>query len=874
MKKSTDIFITNPKIKQIKSPKEKVAITYIIPKKENKSLSKEKLTEDFFNYIIKKNSNFINIEKVTEYYEEKLSKNKSIYDLNIDIIKKKKEEIKEIKLKMFNTVINYINVDNQNLDENLDKKKEKLEKEISTAKHELEVYKNYYTEVYKKNYNLNSQLEEIFQKEKQYQQQHDQYLIIKEVISSQTIKQEKLLDNMKYCYDKVINDNKDFINEKQKKLRQLKYELHLIKSEQEQNEDNIEYLIERSKEINDYINQKQKQYLICIKDYNSYITNYIKDSLNMNKIYKITESQHLPKLISECIKIQFHHKKLADLLSLKSKIIINLNSELTSLNNEYNFIIKSIKEKKMAEKEKAKKNIMKHEEYISDINIFLAKIKTITQDKRNSFLINFRLLINSIYASLNLIYIINHSRNISITPIDGITFEKRDEIIKKYKQYFEKNFTQRNKVNFENDFMNKTFLKFLVFLIKELNFQIKSIISNVYAILYQKKKEKKFIKRQTMKDMTIFNIYQKSFNKSKSAKESEDIKEIKEKMIFDFDFDEYNKIYKEELKIKKNKLEERKKFFLFDEKKLFKKKSLSNKRYQEDSSNNNNETKNKNNKNDNMLSMEAVLDHRSADYISKKEFLQQYHDYYNSNNSRNKIKNINKLNFITKYANDYVSDRKEYEETKLEKYHNILIKSKKIKELNEKKEIEEYLKKSKSIKKLIREKYRQNISSDSEKDEKVKKEELALQLVIKELSRLKKPKKFLLQYQDQDKTKIYERYDDLRTLDLNFIKNKKKYLIDSGFFQEYIFKLKQQFDENKAKMNNLKYQLRHKIQIAPIKNKNRRNINDKTMNYFESLPVKKCKSYRNENVGKKKFLLKKINKSLHRNNSDFAVKYE
>ena len=75
-------------------------------------------------------------------------------------------------------------------------------------------------------------------------------------------------------------------------------------------------------------------------------------------------------------------------------------------------------------------------------------------------------------------------------------------------------------------------------------------------------------------------------------------------------------------------------------------------------------------------------------------------------------------------------------------------------------------------------------------------------------------------------------------------------------------------------MNNLKYQLRHKIQIAPIKNKNRRNINDKTMNYYESLPVKKCKSYRNENVGKKKFLLKKINKSLHRNNSDFAVKYE
>ena len=83
-------------------------------------------------------------------------------------------------------------------------------------------------------------------------------------------------------------------------------------------------------------------------------------------------------------------------------------------------------------------------------------------------------------------------------------------------------------------------------------------------------------------------------------------------------------------------------------------------------------------------------------------------------------------------------------------------------------------------------------------------------MVTKKLAELKKPKKFILHYPDKEVSKVYERYDDIRELELNFLKNRGKYLIDSGFFSEYYFRLKKQFNENKAKSLSSKIRIRRK----------------------------------------------------------------
>ena len=143
-------------------------------------------------------------------------------------------------------------------------------------------------------------------------------------------------------------------------------------------------------------------------------------------------------------------------------------------------------------------------------------------------------------------------------------------------------------------------------------------------------------------------------------------------------------------------------------------------------------------------------------------------------------------------------------------------------------------------------------------------------MINKELAELKKPKRFVLKYTDKEVSKIYERYDDLRALELNFLKNKGNFLIDSGFFNEYYFQLKKQFDDNKKKEHNLKIRINKKIFMKPIKKKNdinrnknmRSNIN-KAQSLFDE---RNFQSDRNRN---KKIYLKKIQgASIYRNNSE------
>ena len=869
MRKSNEIFITFSNSLKLKSTNESSEVTNKLSQKDSKILEKEKITENFFDYLINENSNYANFQKVTEYYERKLSRNKSIYDQNFDIIKNKKEEIKELKVHMFDLLVNHVVLENKNLNLYYEKMKEKLKKEINLIEHELEVYKNSHSEIYKLNYTLNSKLENISKSEKIFEQQHEKYVNIREAALSKLLKQEEMLKTLNFYFEKIQDFDKNLIAKKQKKLKQLNYEIHVLKSDEAQNEINLKKLSEKNYELNEYIQKRKYQNLIYIKEIKSYISNYMKDSVNMNSIHEITKEQNVDYIINKYNKIKFQNKELSTLFSLKSKKIINLNSIFTTLNNEYNFILKSIKQKIRTEKEETKNNIMNHDDYIDKMNIKINKTKNYIEEKNKVFLNNFKLLINIIYSTLKLISNINHSLNITSCQIESLPYVKRDDLIEKNQNYFDTNFTNKNKINFESNFINQKFLKFLIFLIKELNFQIKSIISNVYYILYASQKEKKE-RRNAFVSIDLFGDIQKSQRKKSSII-------INDNFISGFNNKEYQKLYEEELKIKKKKLEERKKFFEFEEKEFFKKKlnDNPNKRYEEDENTNINS-----NNNSALPSIDLLNKNRSADCISTKDFIQQYYKYYNRgiseyesmNNSLNKKINLNKFNFIINYTNEFVSNIKEYEDKKLEKYQSILIKSKKIKEENEKKEISKYLKKSKKIKKLIRDQFNRDISTDSEKDEKVKKEELALQMVTKELAELKKPKKFMLKYNDKEVSKIYERFDDIRALELNFLKNKGNFLLDSGFFNEYYFKLKKQYNENKMKAKNMKIRIQKNIRNKNVMKGSKNNFISSSVNNFESLLNERGnKSDRNQYEGKRKIILKKINKnrkSLFRNNSE------
>ena len=873
MKISNNIFITNANSLKPKSTYESSEVSNKISQKDNNVLEKEKLTENFFDYLINKNPKIANFEKVTEYYEKKLSRNKDIYNHNLNIIKNKKEEIKDLKAHIFGLLLDYMVLEDKHLDLYYEKMKEKLKKEINLNEHVLEMYKNSYSEIYKYNYTLNSKLENKSKSEKIFEQQYQKYVGVREAALSKLLKQKEMLKTLNFYFQKIQEFNKNLIAQKQRKLKQLNYEIYLIKSKEAQNEQNLKELYKKNNEINDFIQKRKYQNLISDKEIKSYIKNYINDSINMNSLYEIIKAQNIDYMINKYNKLQFQTKELSTMFSLKSKKIINLNSIFTSLNNEYNFILKSIKQKIKTEKEKTKNNIMNHSDFFDKMNISIDKTKNNIEKRKLVFLNNFELLINIINSTLKLITNINHSRKISSYTIKALSIDKRDDLIEKNQNYFDINFNHKNKINYESDFVNKKFLKFLVFLINELNFQIGSIISNVLYFLNtgQGQNEQKIKRRNAFIVQDIHSSARKPPHKNRLLPEN---LEHNLSFISNFNIKEFQNIFEEELQIKKKKLEERKKFFDLEEKDFFKKKSEKNKKkfYEED------DFTNLNSNNDNVLpSIDLTNKNRSADYISTKDFIQQYYNYYNKENNGiseyesmnqtlDKKTNLNKFNFIINYTNDFISNRKEYEDKKLEKYKKILIKSKKIKEELEKKEISKYLKKNKKMKRLVRDQLRQNISTDSEKDEKEKKEELAFQIVTKQLAELKKPKKYALKYSDKETSKIYERFDDIRILEFNFLKNKGNFLLDSGFFNEYYFKLKNQLNEKKMKVQNIKL----KIQKKNFGGKNK-NFCSKD-NIFESLLNERGnKTERNQSDIKRKTLLKKIKKSkksLFRSNSE------
>ena len=867
MKISNEIFITNTNSAKLKSTNETSLISNKISKLSQKEASKEALIENFFDYLINENANYANFQKVTDYYEKKLHQNKNKYDLNLDIIKNKKEEIQKLNRYIYSIIIDSVKLEDKDMELYYDKAKEKLKKEIFLSEHELEVYKNTFSEIYKKNYLLSAELEEENIKEKIFEEQHEKYSNIKEAALNKIVHQQEKLKTLNYYFEKCQEINKDLLAKKQKKLKQLNYEIHVLKDDEAKNEETLNALLEKNNRINNFIQEKKAQYLIFEKDYNSYIKNYIKDRTNINQVYEAFNEKNIDIIINRYNKLKNENRELSNLFSLKSKKIINLNTMVTSMRKEYNFIIKKIKEKIKAEKEEAKNNIISHNEHIEEVNKLKNQAKFFILDRNELFTHNFNLLINVILSTLKLISIINHSRNISVNVYENLPYANRNHLIEKYQHYFDNNYVHKFNTNFESQFMNKKFIKFLLFLLKELNFQIKSIISNVYMILYQRQKEAEQNKIKDEMDLELLNSVSSNLNKNKIISE-----ETNTNFISNFDINEYEKLYEEELKSKKKKFQERKKFFELEEKEMLKNKLKGTKKFKED---------------ENTLilpSIERNLPNRinsSTDCISTKEFINQYYKYYSNSRSMNSINSVtsnsmgdntrpypiglNKFNFIINYTNNFVSTQKEAEDRKIEKYQEILIKSKKIKEETEKKEIAKYIKRNKKIKKLLKEQYNKNISTDSEKDEKSKRDELALQIVTKELDELKKPKKFELHFQGKDNSKIFERYDDIRALELNFLKNKGNFFIDSNFFNEYYFKLKKQFNDNKLKAINLK----NKNLLT-----NRNNINKKlsysiSMNNIKLTNNERTTSDKNRFDNNKRTFMKKMQmNSMYRNNSE------
>ena len=744
---------------------EKIKINNLISRNDltkkiiTESQSRKKLSENYLDFIIKEKLNYVNVDKIIEHYDSKIEVYKKKYDDNINIIKQKKEELKNIKIIIYENLIKYIDFnETKNEEEKPNDELEILKKEISSKEHEVEVYTDLYNRTYKLNINLKNKYSIEKNYCKTYDDQYDRYNNIYNNSVNKIQAQENKLNLLNKYFNKYKNINNSLISEKIEILNKLKYEIALIKNKVNIFEDNLAKIQEKNICYQNLVETKKKEYDIRKNDYNSIKKFYMKEYLKMFEIYEIFKVENIGHILSQFILIKQKYKNLYTKFNKTSKDIMLLRIQLLSAEKKLNDIkkeIEQLKENNKMNKEKTYKDL------VEIINMKKGDINLTNEEKYNQCLNKE----NLIHLYLKNLVTLNQKIIVSINN----SINKSPLISKKQNEY------ENYDINLVNKLKDKNLFLFILKLFKSFSKIIYDIIQNVLYNIYliiNTKEEEQLYEEENLNNEKIKIITNNSYTIKNMIKTQ--LKEIKDK-----------------LSVKKQIYSRNKDNLIF---------SLNEK---------NNSNLNKKLLNafscDNIFKQkEKQILSQKHQIISPKDLFKEYSNYNNKNNNDTFINNnslrINKKLFIKKYANELVS---EYDIDKIRQERTKRIKeaSRIINNKLEEKELKNYLNKKENKEKI--EKLKAKFECENEEEEK-REYEKKLMLLQKEIKESKKPKIYNIKLSNPENDLIWSRYQEIRRLENSYIKHYSDYTVEQNIFNEYFYNAKKKFTDLKKRQKNMR----------------------------------------------------------------------
>ena len=183
--------------------------------------------------------------------------------------------------------------------------------------------------------------------------------------------------------------------------------------------------------------------------------------------------------------------------------------------------------------------------------------------------------------------------------------------------------------------------------------------------------------------------------------------------------------------------------------------------------------------------------------ISHKDLFEEYNDFRRNDPilCNSDLSGINKKLFIDEYSNELVAEN-DLEKKRNEKLQKIKEASKKINKKLEEYELQKFLKKKRDNKVIISLKKRlKKTKIDEQGEEELKEYERELSQLKNELKESKIPKKFGIKLADPENNLISNRYEEIRMLELNYIKNYSDYRVEQNIFNEYFYNVRKRFNE-------------------------------------------------------------------------------
>jgi hypothetical protein len=243
---------------------------YRIKEKENKVLK-----NNFFEFMTK-NTNYLDMNKFTQYFNQIEEEQKHKYDENLKIIENKKKLLKELNFQVNKNIIENYKIDIKDIELLYEKKIITKKSEIKIKKHELEMYHQLFSQTYKKNYKLKNKLETEYKYQKLYNEQHEKYSILKNTTLYKLQRQEHLLNNLNDYFEKYVVANEESVSEKAVQLNKAEFEISLIKNDIINIQNAIQDLKEKNEELEENIKLSEENYYLKKIDYFSIMKSYLK----------------------------------------------------------------------------------------------------------------------------------------------------------------------------------------------------------------------------------------------------------------------------------------------------------------------------------------------------------------------------------------------------------------------------------------------------------------------------------------------------------------------------------------------------------------------------------------------------------------------
>ena len=738
-----------------------------------RNLNRELLYDNYLEFIINEKIKYADVDKIIDYYSEKIHTKLKKYNDNEIMIKKKKEELKQLNMSIYSELVKNFKFENADLkEEYCDKEIEDTQKNIRHKEHQIEIFQEIYNQSYKLNFKLTKKLDKESIYCKIYEEQYQRYNDIFNNSINKMKRQEEKLNELKEDFKKCKILNNTLISEKVQRINKLEYEIVMIKNNVTNYMESLEKLKEKIIEFQDVVNLYKNGYNVRKNEYNFIRKLYLKEYYKMFEIYQIFKVDDFEQILSEFKLIKKKYNELSLRFHGYSKEIMQLSAELKK--NEV-----KLEETKEKIKQKINKAIVDAKRLNNE------KYDLINTQKREIESVNLQIyndcknkedLIN-IYINylLNIIHRIIHSLNNSINQ-SNFTYIKKFET--KYSNYFNKDLTSVN-VNYMENLSDPNLLLFILSIFKKAKLFIYEILINVFSNIY-----------------SVINLEQNQQNNEEQETERDD------KIIFTkLNSPSVQSEYINQLKLSIQQIKLKKKIYSRNKDDI-----LNNKNNEKTISSATSSKKLHYSSSGDLFNLgdSQFIFNRRKNFVSPKEFFQEYMDYYKKNPvvDISEFSFMNKKLFIERYTNDLVTEQKNLEKIKNEKNKKRLENTKAIKEKLEEKELNNFLKKRKN-KKILQQINKKAKKTEEEEDEEEERQQYKKKLLMikKELEESKKPKTFKMKLSNTENDRITNRFEDIRMLEYNYIKNYSNFSIDPNIFNEYFYNVKKKFSQMNKKTN-------------------------------------------------------------------------